>query len=165
MKRFAYIILLIGLAVGQNTADCPCCSDEHRQFHFWIGEWTVFDSTGNLLGTNNIYLGQDNCLMIENWESANSNFSGTSYNFYDISDKTWNQTWVDNQGSNLELKGKITDGKMVLRTEFRENDNGAKFYHQISWTPNDDGTVTQRWDVFNEQDSLLNTAFLGIYKK
>lgn len=165
MKKFVFVVLLIGIVVGQNTEEYPCCSDEHRQFDFWIGEWTVYDTTGNLLGTNNIFLGQDNCLMIENWKSANSNFSGTSYNFYDSNNKTWNQTWVDNQSSNLDLKGIFVGGKMILRTELRENNSGVKFYHQISWTPNDDGTVTQRWDVLSEQDSLLNTAFLGIYKK
>ena len=165
MRQLAFIILLIGIAVGQNTEECPCCSDEHRQFHFWIGEWTVYDTTGNLLGTNNIYLEQDNCLMIENWKSANNNFTGTSYNFYDNSIGIWNQTWVDNQGSNLDLKGNLIGGKIILITDLRENDDGVKFYHQISWTPNDDGTVTQRWDLFNEEDTLLNTAFIGIYKK
>jgi hypothetical protein len=165
MKYLAISILMITLVFAQDNAECPCCSEEHQQFHFWIGEWNVYDTTGNILGTNIITLVQDKCLMVENWNSANSSFTGTSYNFYDNVDGAWNQTWVDNQGSNLDIKGKFIDGKMVLKSALRENDNGTKFYHQITWTPNEDGTVTQRWDVFDEQSKLLNTAFLGIYKK
>ena len=165
MKPLLLFFLLIGLVLGQANNDCPCCTDEHQQFHFWVGEWTAYDTTGNILGTNKITLDQDKCLMIENWRSANSNFTGTSYNFYDGQDKSWHQTWVDNQGSNLDLKGTFTDGKMILKSKLRENQDGIKFYHQITWTPNNDGTVTQKWDVFNEQGELMNTAFLGIYKK
>lgn len=165
MKYFAIMILIMSLVLAQNNADCACCSDRHQQFHFWVGEWTAYDTTGNILGTNNIVLDQDKCLMIENWKSANSSFTGTSYNFFDSSDDSWNQTWVDNQGSNLDLKGSFIDGKMVLKGAVKESVEGVKFYHQITWTPNDDGTVTQRWDVFNDKAKLLNTAFLGIYKK
>lgn len=165
MRFFTVLLLITSIVLAQESNECPCCTDAHKQFHFWIGEWNAYDTTGILLGTNKIVIDQDKCLMIENWKSANSSFTGTSYNYYDRTDESWNQTWVDNQGSNLMLKGKFTDGKIILRSKLKENSNGVMFYHQITWTPNVDGTVTQRWDMFNDQDVFLSTAFLGIYRR
>jgi hypothetical protein len=165
MRNIFLSLIFLSVIFSQDINECPCCTDIHQQFRFWVGNWNVFDTTGNKIGTNNIILDQDKCLMIENWKSETSPFSGTSYSFYDNYNNLWNQIWVDNQGSNLMLTGIYQNNKMTLRSQLLENENGLKYYHQISWTPNLDGTVTQRWDVFDNSDKLLNTAFFGIYKK
>jgi len=150
--------------MAQTTDEsCPCCSEDYKSFDFWIGEWEVFDVKGNLVGTNTITKQYDNCVLQEKWISQGPS-RGTSYNFFDRSDKTWNQVWIDNTGYVLYLKGQLQDGLMVLKSEITEGKNGP-FYNQISWKKNDDKSVTQLWETYNKNGVKLNEAFRGIYKK
>lgn len=93
------ILLLGGLSVTSVAQDCPCCSPEHRLFDFWVGSWTVYDSLDQVVGSNEIVKTQKGCLLVENWSSA-SGSTGTSYNYYQKTDSTWEpgeeeviQTW------------------------------------------------------------------------
>ena len=59
---------------GQN---CPCCSEQYRQFDFWVGDWHVYDTAGNLVGTNSMRSMQDSCLLQEKyWLSGYRYFPG-----------------------------------------------------------------------------------------
>ena len=116
-----------------------------------------------MIGTNKITKEYDNCLLRESWKSQGK-LRGTSTNFYDKSDDSWNQVWVDNTGFVLRLKGGLIQGNMVLKSELTEGNNG-KFYHQISWIKNENGTITQLWETFNKEHVKLSEAFRGIYKK
>lgn len=91
--------------------------------------------------------------------------TGTSYNYYDSADSSWNQIWIDNKGRILKLKGKFIKNKMVLK---RGKVKGKKIdwpYNRISWNKNENGSITQSWDVVDEKDNILATVFKGIYKR
>ena len=167
MKKIIVIIALVilgqDLIAQQEQTQCPCCSESHSSFDFWIGEWMVYDITGKEVGKNTIEKQYDNCVLQEKWISSTKN-RGTSYNYYDTKDKTWNQVWVDNSGFNLVLKGNYDNGKMILKSQLLDGKKG-KYYNQITWVKNDDGTVTQIWDIFNNKDEKTQEAFKGIYKK
>ena len=53
---------------------------------------------------------------------------------------------------------------MILKSEIIEGNKGS-YYNQISLTKNEDGAVTQLWEIFNEKNSKISEAFSGIYKK
>jgi hypothetical protein len=107
----------------------------------------------------------DGCVLQENCEASNKTNTGTSYNFFDSSDSTWNQVWVSNTGNVLRLNGHIDkEGAMVLKSELVNCPKG-NYYNQITWTKNGDASVTQRWDILNESNQPLSKAFEGIYKK
>ena len=114
MKQVLILCLIFLSTLGiaplsqQDNPPCKCCGDEYRQFDFWIGDWMVFDTTGKLVGNNQIVLLEDHCVLQENWKSGDSKYSGTSYNYYDNTDETWNQLWLDNQGGILKLKKEST---------------------------------------------------------
>jgi len=150
------------MAQNSNT-DCSCCSEVYNHFDFWIGNWNVYDKTDKLVGTNSIIKNYDNCLLQEAWISVGKN-RGTSNNFYDRTDNTWNQIWVDNSGSILKLKGGLIGKVMVLKSKLIESEKGL-YYNQISWTQNNDESVTQLWELYNEKNELITEIFLGIYKK
>ena len=38
------------------------------------------------------------------------------------------------------------------------------FYHQVTWTDNEDGSVRQLWETFTEGKDVV-VAFDGLYKK
>jgi len=167
MKKVILFITVIffvqNLVAQQEEKLCACCSEFHNSFDFWIGDWTVYDVNGKVLGHNTIKKQYDNCVLQEIWVSKGKN-RGTSYNYYDEKDNTWNQIWIDNSGFSLALKGNIKDGKMVLKSDLLEGKKD-RYFNQITWTKNDDGSVTQSWIILDEKNKILQETFRGIYKK
>ncbi|MCB0737588.1 MAG: hypothetical protein KDC92_08750 [Bacteroidetes bacterium] len=162
MTRFLVLAMIVVLFSSSSIKNCDCCTEQHNQFDFWIGDWEVFDSTGNKVGENLVRELEDGCVIQENWKSKN--MSGTSYNYYDKKDKTWNQLWIDNKGGNLILKGGILDGSMVMKDLPNENNEGEKVYNQISWSQLKGGNVRQVWELYYESGELKTELFNGIYK-
>ena len=145
-----------------SKPQCSCCSDDHLQFDFWVGSWSVSDTLGNPIGKNRVEKIQSGCVLMENWTSAN--MTGTSYNYFDAADSTWNQLWLDSNGGQLKLKGGLINDEMVLKSELIQGKKSL-YYNQLSWKENDDKSVTQTWKVFDKNDQLLQLIFLGIYKR
>ncbi len=157
-------ILLFAISGFSQNNNCGCCTEKHAEFDFWIGNWTVTNPDGTVAGTNKIDKIQDNCILRENWTSAKGNFTGTSNNFYNAKTKQWEQIWIDNNGGSLHLKGNRVDNKMILKTDEAKNKDGNLFYHRVTWTLNDDGSVRQYWEtITNNKD--VTVAFDGLYKK
>jgi len=157
-----YLFIIISTSGAQN--DCACCTDYHKQFDFWVGEWVVYDTAGTKLGENNIVKLEDNCILNEHWKGAKGS-TGRSYNYFDLSDSTWNQLWIDNQGGSLVLKGKAEDNKMVLQSKLIKGKKVDWYRNRITWTNNDDGSVTQFWEILDTNGNQLAVAFKGIYKR
>ena len=157
------MLLLLSTAYAQNTS-CPCCAEAYRGFDFWLGDWTVHDTTGKQVGTNLIQYMHDSCVIQENYANAKG-YTGTSYNFYNAADSSWNQTWVDNQGGSLILKGRVKEGKMVMHSNMLPSPKGGKYFHEIIWYSTEKGTVMQVWKVFKEDGNLIQLAFKGEYRR
>jgi len=165
--QFPAIIVLLFMFSTQTRAqnDCNCCSEEYKQFDFWIGEWIVKDTLGTVLGENTITKLEKDCMITEYWR-GNKGRTGRSTNYYNTSDSTWNQLWVDNSGGVLELKGSFQNGKMILQSTAQKNKKGELYYDQITWSLSTDKSfVTQDWKRLNKQKQEIASIFLGIYRK
>ncbi len=156
---FAIIFPL--LTFSQN--ECACCTPEHDQFDFWLGDWVVFNEKGEKIGENLVEELENNCLISENWKGSNGG-SGKSFNYYDPETELWNQLWISSSGNILKLKGVAQADKMTLKSELIENGKG-QYYHQITWTKNPDGSVTQLWEILDKNEEVINESFKGIYRK
>lgn len=143
--------------------DCDCCTKQHLQFDFWVGDWEVFNENGDKVGENLVQKLEDNCILNENWKAENGS-SGKSYNYYDPLDESWNQLWLSNTGNILKLKGKAENNKMILKSELQRGKKG-QYYNQITWTENQDGSVIQHWQILDSQGNFLSNVFKGIYRK
>lgn len=165
MKKLLLLFLILPYSsfAQNNSSDCNCCSEAHKAFDFWLGEWIVYDTTGKELGTNKILSLQDHCILQENWVAPNN--TGSSYNYYDSKTARWNQVWVDNKGGSLVLKGGLEDGIMKMRGEYEEQSDGQKYCNEISWQAKEDGSVIQTWTILDEAGKVVNTIFKGIYRK
>ena len=164
MKQFIFLLML-GSSVtlnSQNTT-CKCCTENYKAFDFWLGDWTVFKTDGSLAGTNTIDKIQGNCVVRENWKSAQGAYTGTSSNFYNTQTGEWEQVLIDNQGGSLHLKGHRVGNQMILKSDTLKDQDGVPYFHQITWTKNEDGTVRQYWETFKNKDTIV--AFDGLYKK
>lgn len=161
------IILTFTLSINtmaQKSENCNCCTEKHSEFDFWIGNWEVTNPDGSQAGTNTIDKIQDNCILRENWRSAKGKFTGTSSNFYNSETKQWEQIWIDNQGGSLHLKGNRIGNQMILKTDEELNEEGKPFFHRVTWTLNDNGTVRQYWETITNKTEVI-VAFDGLYKK
>ena len=164
-------IAFIALAVmafplaAQQPRPNPCTAPEHRQFDFWIGDWTVTDSAGKVtMGTNHITSEEAGCLVHEHWTGAGGG-TGQSFNFYNVAKKQWEQVWVASvAGGNLHITGKFDGTSMVLTGE-RPAANGAMALNRIRWTPQPDGRVRQTWETSNDGGKTWTVSFDGFSRK
>jgi hypothetical protein len=159
------LLMVQHIKAQQNTTPCACCTEQYRQFDFWVGSWETF--TGDkLAGTNKIVVLQDSCIIQENWTANGGGYTGTSYNFFNKTTQKWEQIWIDNGGNTLHLEGEFKDGKMTLVGKNKKtNKKGEPYIERITWTPNADGTVRQNWEVSKDDGKNWNSIFNGLYKK
>lgn len=166
-KAFTLILFFLSLFFttefhSQNKK--PCTSKEYKQFDFWVGNWNVYDVKNQLIGKNKVVKMNNACAIQENWSSKTGPSKGTSYNYYNAIDKSWNQVWIDNVGGSLELKGFYKNNKMVLKSKLITNKKG-EYFNQITWFKNSDGSVTQLWELLDKNNTPFNEIFRGTYKK
>ncbi len=164
MNKLLFLFAFVATtSFAQDTTNCACCDIHHDQFDFWVGDWIVFDTSGTEIGKNTIVQMQDNCVLQESWSSPNS--TGTSYNYFNRTDSTWNQLWIDNSGSHLELKGHAIENGMELSSAWITGTSGTVYKNQIIWKEQEDGSVTQTWNIVGQDNGILNVLFHGIYRR
>jgi hypothetical protein len=164
---FSGLALVLATAPNANAQEAStlkaCESKEYRQFDFWLGQWDVYLPDGKTAGASVIQSFADGCALLENW-TGTGGFTGKSINIYDITDKKWHQTWVDNSGSRLSLVGGFADGNMRLAADSPNPDKaGAILKQQITWHLNTDGSVRQLWETSEDGGKSWTVAFDGKY--
>jgi hypothetical protein len=142
-----------------------CTGAAHRAFDFWLGTWSVHGGPDGdqLLGRNRIERSANGCWLAEHWESA-SGARGTSLNAWDAQHRVWRQFWVGASGDVLRLEGGLQEGSMVMQGVSPGQDGGTR-RQRIRWTPNADGSVTQRWDSSNDGGDNWDVVFVGEYRR
>jgi len=113
----------------------PCVYNaENRQFDFWVGQWDVVDATsGVTAGSSHIDKELGECVIWENWASANSTYAGKSYNIYNPDLKRWEQFWVDNVGGAIHFYGGLQDGVMDFYTDEVVQPDGTKLKRHLQF--------------------------------
>ena len=144
-----FLLLPVALAaqeVEENTLPEPiagqCTAPEYRQFDFWLGDWDVHVASGSFAGHNTIERTQRGCVLIENWTSASGN-TGMSINYVDDQTGEWVQVWNAGSGSQINIRGGLTDAGMLLVGTIHYVANGQTLPFRGLWTPLEDGRVRQ----------------------
>ena len=165
MKRsLLFLILVAGQAQAQQPAPQPACTrTEHKHFDFWVGEWNVFNAQGQQIGSNRISRIASGCGLLEEWQAANGG-DGRSVNFFDAADKLWHQIWVGGDGTVLRIAGGLKEGAMQLAGTDRKTPRGI-VRDRITWTPQKDGAVEQRWEISTDGGASWQTGFVGLYRR
>jgi hypothetical protein len=150
----------------------PCSGPEYKQFDFWVGDWEVRNSAGNVLGRNRISKRYGGCVVVEEWEGAGG-MSGSSFNVYDQQTKQWHQFWVDTSGTNwlssdkqgnpVTLRGGFKDGAMVLTSH--PDTLPSIGMTRTTWRPLPDGGVRQTFETSRDGGKTWTASFDGFYKK
>lgn len=156
--------LLLALALlplplsAQRAARCQ--EAPFAQFDFWLGDWTVTNPDGSTAGRNRVEAIMDGCAIRESW--ASEQVRGTSISIYHAPDEAWVQTWVDNRGVLLLLRGGWDGERMVLSGERRGGDGRVR-HLRITWAPTDGGGLVQRQEVSEDGGETWSVAFEGTY--
>ena len=171
MKSLILIILLsILFAEGATCAQAqapqfPCEEDERfAQFDFWVGEWDVHVADGTFAGSNTITSPYRSCVLVEDYESAGG-FIGMSINFLDHQSGEWVQIWNDHSGSQINMRGGMTDdGMLMVGTIHYIGTNTTEPFRAL-FTLLPDGRVRQFFEQFDEDNEVWATWFEGFYTR
>lgn len=156
--------MVLGGSVAAENAPADACSDSvFHQFDFWLGEWSVTDSTGQFAGENSITSEQKGCVVMERWHSAKGG-TGMSMNYYDSRISKWRQIWVG-LGLTLEMTGEYKAGSMVLEGPLYYLEDKRTTLLRGTWTALKDGRVRQHFTESTDNGKTWTEWFDGYYKR
>src|SRR5688572_3738505 len=116
MKAILLLLFIIFSSTMNAQPAKPCTAPEASQFAFWLGDWELtWNDTSK--GSNSIHKVMDGCGVQENFSDPKTGFNGKSWSVYNPNKKIWQQTWIDNAGAYIALKGSFENGKMTLTTD------------------------------------------------
>ena len=143
----------------------PCENDEEfRAFDFWVGDWVVHGPAGDVAGSNTIEQAQRGCVLIENWTSA-SGGTGMSINYLDRVSGEWVQVWNAEGGSQIHIRGGMTNEGMRLVGTLHSVANGTTVPFRGLWTLLDDGRVRQFFEQSTDGGDTWTPWFEGFYTR
>lgn len=151
-------------AQGSAAAPATCESNPvYNQFDFWLGSWDVYVGEQKA-GENTITKQEGGCLVLEKWTDITGG-TGQSYNFYNPKTKKWRQVWVSNYMS-IDYEGGLTeDGSMELVGTITYFHNGEALDFLGRWSLQDDGTVRQHFEQYDQERGRMVPIFTGIYHR
>ena len=168
MKKYLVLALTIIISIiadGQNAdTQKPCSAPEASQFDFWIGDWDLtWNDTSH--GTNSIHKIMGGCTVSENFYDPSMNYSGNSWSVFNPRLGIWQQTWVDNQGGYIALKGKFENGEMTLTTDTRKAPDGKDVIFRMVFYNIASNKFDWRWESTKDNGSTWKTNWLIHYKR
>lgn len=141
----------------------PCEESElHRQLDFWIGDWRVLGSDGQVLGTSHVRSRHGGCLVQEEWASERGGGSGLGMSFVDGEDGRWRQVWVGSTGTVVRYEGELRDGAMRFRGRSSSAD-GEVTLSRATLEPVEGGRVRQRIERSSDGGTTWTRYFEGTY--
>ena len=171
MKSLISIVLLTllftagGACAQAQPPQFPCEEDERfAQFDFWVGEWDVHVANGTFAGSNSISSDYRKCVLVEDYESAGG-FIGMSINYLDHQTGEWVQIWNDASGSQINVRGGLTDDGMLLAGTIHYIGNDVTAPFRGLWTPLPDGRVRQFFEQYDAEKEEWVTWFEGFYTR
>ena len=165
--RLFLLLALIGTSLSAQAQPRPPfdCSNSppHRAFDFWLGEWSVADTSGEAQGQNTIRAIQNDCALEEQWTSVRGG-TGQSVNYYHPGRGQWHQLWTDGGASIIDIRGGLEEGSMVMVGTIYYLAESIEKEFRGRWTPLEDGRVRQ---FFEERDETgeWKTWFEGYYTR
>jgi hypothetical protein len=146
----------------------PCSADSgYRRLSFWVGDWTVFDSTGKRYASQRVRDVLDQCAMTVEWTGSVGD-KGLSIYAYDARATRWKQMYVSNQtprplGVILRESDPTYDGPGVRFISMIAPPAGAT-QSRITITPLSQGGVMQLFEDSHDGGRTWATVFRGEHR-
>ena len=153
------------MIADMTVAAYPCEYDERfSEFDFWIGKWDVHVAAGTLAGHNEIKREQRSCVLTENWINT-SGSGGMSINYVDKITGEWVQVWNDASGSQINIRGGMTEEGMLLTGTIHYVADAQTQAFRGLWTPLEDGRVRQYFEYSDDDGKTWVSWFEGFYSR
>jgi hypothetical protein len=149
--------------MSRNAYPCEY-DDAFAAFDFWLGEWEVHLADGRFAGMNTIAREEHGCLITEHWRGAGGT-TGSSVNYVDKRSGEWVQVWNSAGGSQIDIRGGLTDEGMLLKGSLHDVSSGETYPFRGLWTPLPDGRVRQYFEQSNDGGDSWSTWFEGFYSR
>jgi len=163
-----YLILLLFIAGSPAFSQAPTfpCEkdDKFAEFDFWVGAWDVHVANGSFAGNNEIKRAERGCVLIENWQGAKG-ATGMSINYVDKITDEWVQVWNDASGSQINIRGGLTEEGMLLVGTIHYVANGKTLPFRGLWTSLEDGRVRQFFEQSTDEGETWTPWFEGFYTR
>jgi len=171
MKSLISIALVLGILVStgssaQTSEPQYPCEDEQRfaEFDFWLGAWDVHMADGTFAGSNTISKAERGCVLLEQWSGV-SGGTGMSINYLDHSSGDWVQIWNAAGGTQINIRGGLTDEGMLLVGKIHYITNSTTADFRGLWTLLEDGRVRQFFEQSNDGGKTWAPWFEGFYNR
>lgn len=143
----------------------PCADDKaFKEFDFWVGSWDVHVANGTPAGSNVIQRAERGCVLIENWTNT-AGGTGMSVNYVDKTTDEWVQIWNAEGGSQINVRGGLTDDGMSMEGHLHNVGNGTTVPFRALWTLLPDGRVRQYFEQSNDDGATWAPWFEGFYTR
>ena len=143
----------------------PC---EHQEgfsdFDFWIGDWDVHVANGTRAGSNSITREERGCVLVEHWVNVNGG-TGMSINYLDKITDEWVQVWNAEGGSQINMRGGLTDDGMAMEGTLHTVSTGVTQPFRALFTLLPDGRVRQYFEQSNDDGATWVPWFEGFYTR
>ena len=148
-----------------SVAAYPCEHDAaFSEFDFWVGEWTVHGPAGAFAGTNSIQKEERGCVLLERWVNL-AGGTGQSINYVDKLTGEWVQIWNAEGGSQINIRGGLTDNGMLLVGTMHTVGTDTTIPFRGLWTLLPDGRVRQFFEQSADDGETWTTSFEGFYTR
>jgi len=141
----------------------PCAGGEHRQFDYWLGNWSV-SYGGPPAGTSKVELALDQCMIVESWDGAR-NHSGKTIFAYSPDDHSWYGMFADNEGrAHIFNQGKVS----AETAEFQgtsHGPNGETVLNRVKIVRASADKVEQTWEKSADNGATWNMVYRGEYTR
>ena len=156
-----------GAQTPSASAPGPCASDTtYHPFDFWVGSWSVRDSTGRLLGSDVVSPIVGGCAFVELWRDADGS-EGQSLFYYATDQRRWKQVWVTPEASSV---GGFKEKRLVARFP----NGGVRFqgelvgprtivFDRTTLTPVTGGRVHQVIEISRDGGTTWLVTFDAVY--
>ena len=143
----------------------PCAhTPGFADFDFWLGEWDVHVASGQKAGENSITRQERGCVLVERWRNT-AGGTGMSVNYLDLITNEWVQVWNAEGGSQINVRGGLTDDGMAMKGTLHNVANGTTLPFRALWTPLPDGRVRQFFEQSNDGGETWVPWFEGFYTR
>lgn len=167
----ALLVILISLMLaalpGRSQNAGPCSQDSlYLLMDFWMGDWWVTDTLGNLTGSNRIEKILDGCALQEQWLSVTGT-AGVSLFYVDGETREWKQVWVTNNArapggqKNKTLVYVHRDRSVVFQGSYKTD--GRVIFDRTILQPHHKDLVLQTIEISKDYGKTWEKTFTGIY--
>jgi hypothetical protein len=146
----------------------PCAADSgYRRLAFWVGDWTVFDSTGKRYAAQRVRDAVDQCALTVEWTGTVGD-KGLSVFGFDARSNSWKQIYVSNQvprpsGVILRQSDPDYDGPGVRFISVFTPPPGAT-RSRVTIMPLPGGGVMQLFEDSRDDGKTWRTVFKGEHR-